>query len=73
MTSTLFLSPFDVWTGAIVRTADGAAMISADRSCVVPNSLFAITDPADITSGSLNHFKNFVYASTPGGRWRHDA
>jgi hypothetical protein len=31
----------------------------------VPNALFAITNPANITSGSLNHFKNFVYASTP--------
>jgi hypothetical protein len=61
----LFLSPFDVWTGAIVRTTDGAGMISADRSCVVPNALFAISNPALITSGSLNHFKNFVYASTP--------
>lgn len=61
----LFLSPNDVWTGAIVRTADGAGMISVDRSCVVPNALFAITNPANITSGSLNHFKNFVYASTP--------
>ena len=58
----LFLSPNDVWTGAIVRTADGAGMISVDKSCVVPNSLFAIKDPAAITSGSLNHFKNFVYA-----------
>ncbi|MDH4282117.1 MAG: hypothetical protein OEV36_05660 [Myxococcales bacterium] len=61
----LFLSPFDVWTGAVVRTTDGAGMISVDRSCVVPNALFTIKDPAAITSGSLNHFKNFVYASTP--------
>lgn len=61
----LFLSPFDVWTGAIVRTTDGAAMISADNSCVVPNSLFAIKDPTAITANSLNHFKNFVYAASP--------
>jgi hypothetical protein len=61
----LFLSPRDVWTGAIVRTADGAAMISVDKSCVVPNALFAKTNPATITSGDLNHFKNFVYAAAP--------
>lgn len=60
----LILSPRDVWTGAIVRTADGAGMISVDRSCVVPNALFA-TAAADLTASSLNHFKNFVYASTP--------
>ena len=61
----LFLSPRDVWTGAIVRTADGAAMISVDRSCVVPNALFTKKDPAAITAGDLNHFKNFVYAAAP--------
>jgi hypothetical protein len=61
----LFLSPRDVWTGAIVRTADGAGMISVDRSCVVPNALFRTTDPAAMTAASLNHFKNFVYAAAP--------
>ncbi len=61
----LYLSPNDVWTGAIVRTTDGAGMISVDKSCVVPNALFAITNPSLITSGSLNHFKNFVYAANP--------
>lgn len=61
----LYLSPNDVWTAAIVRTADGAAMISADNSCVVPNALFAKRDPATIVANDLNHFKNFIYAASP--------
>lgn len=56
----LFLSPRDVWTGAVTRTSDGARLVSSDRSCVVPNGLFS-TDPAN----TLNHFKNFVYAAAP--------
>lgn len=56
----LFLSPRDVWTGAVTRTSDGARLISSDRSCVVPTGLFS-TDPAN----TLNHFKNFIYAGTP--------
>ena len=59
----LYLSPNDVWTGAIVRTADGAGMISVDRSCVVPNALFAITNPANITSGSLNHAADWSFSN----------
>jgi hypothetical protein len=62
----LFLSPFDVWTGAIVRTTtasdgeEGGKLISIDRSCVVPNALFTST-------AGLNRFKNFVYAATNDG------
>jgi hypothetical protein len=62
----LFLSPFDVWTGAIVRTTtatdgeEGGKFISTDRSCVVPNALFSTA-----STNTLNRFKNFVYASTP--------
>jgi len=63
----LFLSPFDVWTGAAVRTADGGGVISVDKSCVVPNALFAEKNPANITSGSLNSFKNFAYVSLSDG------
>jgi len=33
----LFLSPFDMWTGALVRTANGAQVISRDESCTVPD------------------------------------
>ena len=64
----LFLSPFDVWTGAIVRTTtasdgeEGGKLISVDRSCVVPNALFATA-----STNSLNRFKNFVYAATNDG------
>lgn len=59
----LFLSPRDVWTGAVTRTSDGARLVSSDRSCVVPTTLFS-TDPAN----TLNSFKNFLYASpTDGG------
>jgi hypothetical protein len=56
----LFLSPRDVWTGAVVRTADGAMLVSADRSCVVPNGLFS-TAPAN----TLNRFSNANYATFP--------
>ena len=56
----LFLSPRDVWTGAVVRTADGAKLVSSDTSCVVPNGLFS-TAPAN----TLNVFSNFNYAAAP--------
>jgi hypothetical protein len=32
----LYLSPNDVWTAAIVPTADGARLLTADRSCTDP-------------------------------------
>lgn len=32
----LYLSPNDVWTGAVVATADGAKLITADKSCTAP-------------------------------------
>lgn len=32
----LYLSPKDVWTGAVVATADGAKLITADKSCTYP-------------------------------------
>jgi hypothetical protein len=32
----LWLSPQDVWTGAIIATADGAAIATADKSCTNP-------------------------------------
>lgn len=32
----LYLSPYDVWTGAIVATTDGAKLITADKSCTTP-------------------------------------
>ncbi len=32
----LYLSPFDQWTGAVTATADGAQLITADKSCTLP-------------------------------------
>lgn len=49
----LYLSPFDVWTGVLLRTEDGAQLRTADTSCTVP----AI--PADGVA-----FRNFEYTGT---------
>lgn len=32
----LYLSPFDQWSGAVTQTADGAKLITADKSCTAP-------------------------------------
>lgn len=32
----LYLSPHDEWTGAVIRTAEGAMLKTADTSCTVP-------------------------------------
>lgn len=32
----VFLSPNDVWTAAVVNTADGAKMVTSDKSCTIP-------------------------------------
>lgn len=32
----LYLSPRDQWSGAVTATADGAMLVSADKSCTVP-------------------------------------
>jgi len=32
----LYLSPYDVWTGAIVRTTNGAMLTTSDASCTAP-------------------------------------
>ena len=58
----LYLSPLDVWTGAVVRTANGARLVSADKSCVVPQNLFNNTLPTT-DQNTPNVFKNFVYSS----------
>lgn len=60
----LFLSPYDVWAAAIIRTAGGAALISNDRSCTVPSTLFGNKTPDD---NAVNAFKNFVYAGSGDG------
>lgn len=58
----LYLSPYDVWTGNIVRTADGAALTSADNSCTagaIPESgqpfvnfLYGVGSAADSVAGT---------------------
>ena len=51
----LFLSPNDMWTAAIVPTAEGARMITSDTSCVEP------------ASGALEfHNRNFSAANADG-------
>jgi hypothetical protein len=57
----LYLSPLDVWTGAVVRTANGARLVSSDKSCVVPQNLFSNTGSTTDQS-TPNVFKNFVYS-----------
>ena len=32
----LYLSPFDVWTGAVVATTTGAKLVTGDKSCTTP-------------------------------------
>ncbi len=56
----LFLSPNDIWTGAVVATAGGARIISNDNSCVTPSDLFAETR-TDGLGLAMNAFKNYAY------------
>lgn len=55
----LYLSPYDVWTGVIVRSDAGAKLISADTSCTAPA----------IPAGGVE-FRNFQYQGTsyPDGK-----
>lgn len=46
---TLFMSPGDVWSGAVVHNAGSAALVTADNSCVLPAN-------AGINSGSPVNF-----------------
>ena len=50
----LFLSAYDVWTGALVQSGSGAGLFTNDRSCTVP----AISRNAS----SLTLFRNGAYA-----------
>ena len=47
----IYLSPYDIWTAAVVNTTDGAKLVTADKSCTAP----AI--PAD-----GKDFVNFAYS-----------
>lgn len=52
----LYLSPFDMWTAAIVSTPIGAKLLTFDRSCTVPQ-----------IPSSGQSFVNYAYAGlTPG-------
>ncbi len=51
----LYLSPRDVWTAAIVPTANAAGITTADVSCTVPK-----------ITGTVE-FVNYAYASDPAG------
>ena len=61
--ATIFLSTKDVWTGAIVATADGAGLVTRDRSCTLPQ-VIAGTGGAP---AALGVFTNANYASDPLG------
>jgi len=41
----LYLSPYDVWAGAIDRTENGALIRSVDTSCIAPRQLGAAGEP----------------------------
>ncbi|CAH1904274.1 conserved exported hypothetical protein [Candidatus Nitrotoga sp. HW29] len=32
----VYLAPYDIWTAAVVNTADGAKLMTADKSCTAP-------------------------------------
>lgn len=56
----LFLSPFDVWTAAVVDNGTGAAIFSQDVSCTIP-------DVPD-TFANAQQFLDFRFTDqTPGG------
>ena len=48
----LFLSPKDVWTGLVAATTDGAAILTADKSC---------TNPKIPAAGQA--FRNFLFVN----------
>lgn len=48
----LYLSPYDVWTAAIIPTAEGAAVKTSDTSCTTPAQLPAAGQP----------FVNYAYS-----------
>jgi hypothetical protein len=55
----LWMSPGDVWTGAVVATANGSKLISNDNSCVTPSDLF--TENRIVDGQGINEFKNYEY------------
>ncbi len=58
----VYLSPYDMWTGALVSTDTGTRLLTTDRSCTVP--VFS----ASGTSGTLAvDFSNNAYSSDAAG------
>lgn len=56
----LFLSPKDVWTAAILPTANGAKVVTNDKSCTYPSALR--------TAGATGiDFVNYAYSGDGGG------
>lgn len=55
----LYLSKHDVWTGAIVGTANGARLITYDKSCTAP-AFGQEVDANGVTRGTQD-FVNFAY------------
>lgn len=49
----LYLSPYDMWTAAVVKTTNGAKLVTADKSC---------TSPAIPSTGV--EFVNYAYTGT---------
>jgi hypothetical protein len=58
----LYLSPNDVWAGALVPTATGAQLLTTDRSCTDPE--FATASGS--TRGLPLHSNNYTGASADG-------
>lgn len=56
----LYLSPNDVWTGAVVPFGAGARLVSIDRSCTQPG--FAITAP--VTEAPFVDFRNDAFSGS---------
>jgi hypothetical protein len=54
----LYLSAKDVWTAAIIPTADGAAMFTTDKSCTQPPSI------SQTTADAPQVFVNYAYSGS---------
>ncbi|HSV20070.1 MAG TPA: hypothetical protein VLR71_16770 [Casimicrobiaceae bacterium] len=52
----LYLSPKDVWTAAIIPTADGGGIFTADKSCTTPTVSSSATAPTT--------FVNFAFSGS---------
>jgi len=53
----LWLSPYDVWTAAIIPSGAGAGIFSTDLSCTTP--------PVSASASSPTNFVNFAYVGDP--------